>query len=560
MSSVILKPYQVEHFNKIIEILQRSYFYIDASEPGTGKTHVTCAVAAYYNIPVVVVCPASAQGTWLSAINTYKTPARDIPGRGYTISYESLAGTISNPPSHGLLMREDREKTITFYPTRLLQQYVNGPTLFIFDEFQKIKNITAAYKAVKAIAHYINSSPTSSRIAFLSGTPIDKKEQVINFLRLVGYINAYNLYTKSGTVITYTGLAELHVNAAKLDSEATRNFVENVTPPKTSKEAVDHAYEVFMSIIKPKVLSTMIRIISVNEQGNPMYSLNIMNGYYIMHPDDEVKYQKAVQNMAVSARYNPETQNIEEGGANLGGLVKALIDAQVSKIQIVIRLIMTDLTTPYMFNGQQCWNKVIFFSEFNEEVLKVIAEALKHYGVSSVLLVTGEIRPAKRNEMFAKFNQDDDTHRVLLANLLVGGMSVNLQDKTGKRRRRMYLMPGYRANDLHQASRRTFREGSIGESYVRFVYGLTKTSGVIETGLLSAMARKGKVMSDVVSGEEGSKIIFSDQYKAEYEVDPNQLLGMDITPSLASSSQPLPERVIEELPEDLEFDKLVIED
>ena len=182
----------------------------------------------------------------------------------------------------------------------------------------------------------------------------------------------------------------------------------------------------------------------------------------------------------------------------------------------MIRLLNRDLRETYQDEqGVTRYYKIIIYCDYYE-VIDGIRSAMSNW---NILEITGRIKDVLRPQMITSFNEDNDNNRILLANPVVGGLSINLQDKTGRHRRKTYIMPGYRINELHQASRRTDRDGAIGECYVRFVYGLTQ-QGSTEVNILTALARKGKVMHEMM---EEQRAKFPGEYEDEYEVDPRTI-------------------------------------
>lgn len=89
----ILRPSQTDHYNRILECLQRFYFYIDGSEPGTGKTHVTCKIARDSGLTMVVLCPSTAKVTWIDAFRDYSMAYWNLPVTGGIITYETFRST-----------------------------------------------------------------------------------------------------------------------------------------------------------------------------------------------------------------------------------------------------------------------------------------------------------------------------------------------------------------------------------------------------------------------------------------------------------------------------------
>jgi superfamily II DNA or RNA helicase len=169
-----LRPHQVAHYQRILEILSRFYFFVDGSEMGTGKTYVTAAVAITQKLPVIVVCPVAARQTWLNVFQAHGVTTYNLPETGGVITYDSLRSKKGYQPKHGLLTRDDTGTTPLFYPTTLFVQLVQAGVLVIFDECQKLKNNGNQNAAAKALVRQVYAIGGRSRIAFLSGSALDK--------------------------------------------------------------------------------------------------------------------------------------------------------------------------------------------------------------------------------------------------------------------------------------------------------------------------------------------------------------------------------------------------
>ena len=64
MEPIKIRPNQVQHYKRALEILTSFYFYIDGSEMGAGKTYIAAAIAITLGLPCLVFCPKGARNTW----------------------------------------------------------------------------------------------------------------------------------------------------------------------------------------------------------------------------------------------------------------------------------------------------------------------------------------------------------------------------------------------------------------------------------------------------------------------------------------------------------------
>lgn len=245
--NIELLPHQIEHTQKIENILQESFFALDFSTMGTGKTYCASYIAKKLNIPnIVVVAPLSVLPKWNLMKNKYGINII------HALSYCSLRSIKCKQPKHGLLTRVDKKieytdnntfQTVTrevteFFATQMWKNLVQQGVMFIVDEIQNVKNISSQFLSVKELIREIReNNPINSKVILLSGTPIDKNEQIINLYRSIGIINE-NLsfyYRKYFTPFAagFRKLLRYHENLLK-DTIVTREckkFYDTFTPP-----------------------------------------------------------------------------------------------------------------------------------------------------------------------------------------------------------------------------------------------------------------------------------------------------------------------------------------
>lgn len=499
-----LHPHQLEHFQRVMEILSRFYFYIDGSEMGTGKTYIAAAVAIATKLPCIVVCPLAARNTWKVVFSTYGVKVYNLPDTGGILTYSSLRSRKGCQPKHGLLTRDDSGKTIQFYPTTLLSQIVQAGVMLIFDECQNLKNASDQHKAVRAMVHQFYNASSRSRVAFLSGTFLDKKEQIVNFMRMVGFIASRNLYSKIQGKIRLEGVDDLHNWARRINADETRQYIENNPFKSTQSGSIEYTYNLFLEVIRPGIMSIMPR-----QEMNAMK--DIKNGYYFFPRSDETEYLMAEKELSEILEWNVHTNEISYSKDNMGSLINAMVRLQKAKTTTMIRVakeILNKNTTDS--NGNPVTPKVILFADYYIVIDRIMNEMAEFNPIE----LTGRLSEGKRNENVSLFQESNSKHRLLVGNPLVGGLSVDLHDTTGKYPRTMIIMPNYRINELHQATGRIFRSGTVGVAKIRFFYGV---SGTCESSILSALARKGKVMKTLLKEQSENGVKFPDEYESEKE-------------------------------------------
>lgn len=490
---ISLRPAQIEWSERAHDILMKNHGYIDTSPMGRGKTVITLYLAKRLGFRLLIICPTTVKSVWYEQAAKYGVEIIDA------ISYQSLRSTNGHQPSNGLLTREDYRtpeghKKVSFYPTEYCKELVESGILIVLDEVQFIKNNSDQYKACHALLRTIVTGGGLSRFALLSGTPIDKTEQSINLLRLLGYINRPRLYfihPANGQVI-FEGLEDL-INACNYMDPVTTAQVLADFPKITKSNASELCYELLVEVVKKTISGSMPPL---NIEG---FVLDEKDGYYNMGEAYEMA-TKAVQslNKATNFRGDAVQHNI-----NYGEISKAMLNIEISKINLFVRL-----ASETLHNVPN--SKVILSFNYVTNTLDVAAELLQEY---NPLLLTGKVPINKRGQIIDSFNNDPN-YRLLLMNTVVGGVGISLHDTVGDSPRYMFISPSYRLLDIMQARSRIWRDGVLSDATVRMVYGKDLAK---ETKILYALAKKTAVLKGVLAEDVVSETKFPGEYESYIE-------------------------------------------
>lgn len=458
---------------------------------GGGKTYIAIAVAIIFKLPVFVVCPKSAREEWERLCALYGVAVVDLLETGGVITYDTFRSRKGYQPRHGLLTRDDVNSR--FAATPELEALFKNGVLVVFDEFQKLKNSsTDQYRAAQALIKTLYKVGGRSRIAFLSGSAIDKPEQAINFLRLVGFITQPKLYTKVNGRTKKEGIQDLCAWARHVNKEAFERFDQRNICPTTQTGAAQYVFNLFIAVIKPSLMSIMPSL---------KLDIEIKNGYYILDPEDDHEYIQAIDNLERITKYNPSTRDVVRSKDNLGAITSAQIRLQKAKMKAMARRCRERLT-----NNPNL--KRILYANYYE-VIDYLLKELKDF---NPLELTGRVSEDVRNDNIRRFQEPNCNYRLIIANPVVGGLCINLHDTNGLFPREADIMPGFDINVLHQAAYRIARYGMVGTARVRFFYGL---SGSKENKIQQALDRKGGILQQVHLEQD---TIFPNNYQEEYEV------------------------------------------
>lgn len=480
--SVTLLPRQVEHFARLATIFQRYHCAIDTSPTGAGKSFTAAALAIHFGFPrVLVVCPKSVKVSWEEVIRETGIPVVGL----YT--YQTLRGRTQKPLSHPYLTRFDRsgESTI-FTPTPALHALIDEGVLLIFDEVQNIKNQSDQMRAAKAMISLLLGTTTgSSRALLLSGSPFDKEEHATNFLRTMGWIRHRQLYTVDpGTGdITLRGVQELIDTCLQIDRERTEAVVRGTVITKRTVSTL--AFNLFCEVVKRYMISEM-------PPPDLRFEKDVKDGYY--HSGAPVELREAISLLGrVTGYRGGELNEILDFGA----ITQALVRIEAAKTDIFIRIARRKLE-----RDPNC--HVIIYLNYNDTIERV-TEGLRTF---NPLVLTGACSDTQRRRIVRAFQAGEA--RLLIANTRVGGVGLNLQDLIGGRKRYVFGSPTYSAIDMHQAVGRVYREGTLSQPEVRWVYG---EIGREESSILNALARKRAVMQRVLEDQVGRGEEFPGGYR-----------------------------------------------
>ena len=228
---------------------------LETSNVGLGKSiMLSWILTRMRNInKAIMICTSSLTKMWEKYKEKYNLPFILI------LSYESLRSTKTTKKDrllkHNLLTRKTDD---TFEVTEYYMSLVEDGLVICCDESQKSKNSCDIQQALKTMCSYIQRRkeilPAPDKICglyFMSTTPCDKEEHLINFCYTCGIIKMPTLIDKvSGKL---TGLRELKTFCSNIDLEKTNNIFG--TMRINYKNAENIAYRLCTDVLLPKISS-----------------------------------------------------------------------------------------------------------------------------------------------------------------------------------------------------------------------------------------------------------------------------------------------------------------
>jgi len=491
MSKVLgytLLPHQKEHVQRIVTTLSTNKSILDLSLMGRGKTFTTSYSATVLRSVMVVICPASVETKWREMRSKYNAPVWKV------ISYESLRGRQNKQPKHGLLKRNDKVtktgSTITSFGVtdELAEVTKSRNVLFVFDEVQKTKNKSTQAKAcISLVSHACRSK--KSRVILLSGTPIDKEEQSINILRMMGLITSSMLVRRDPetNIVKWIGFDKLYRTCIKMDEDSTLRTKDDFNMQKT-RDYPKFAYQLFIKVILHKLSSKMPDDLKTK-------TLNIRNRYFRC-TDSE----KAVLNQYIG-RMKFFTEELLNGGGDkkiniISNIQKCLVEIEKAKISMIVRN-----AEPIVEQGK----KVCIMVNF-KNTIETLKERFAYY---SPIVIDGRTPKHKRQSMLESFQEDSDKSNIVIANMDVLSTGVDMDDKFGNRERYVFASPNYKTMVIQQMTYRFLRSDTKSDTTIDFVYG---DCGKEESSILGCLAKKSCVMRDACKDNGNNSVKYPDEY------------------------------------------------
>lgn len=604
--TVTLLAHQIDHVACLEQILSKQYFALDLSPMGTGKTF--CATEIWKKLGfthVVVIAPVSVLPKWTMMKTVYGLPVRQA------VSFCSLRSVKCHQPKHGLLQRVDkliealdphtglvtRTEKVEFHVTAQWKKLVEEGTLLVVDEIQNVKNVSSQFHCVRELVEEIrkqherihgvdvaagaaepsstqqqqpvetvvevtNNVPSSrsSKVLLLSGTPIDKAEQVINLYRATGVLHrnlgGYNPIKHSCYAGGYRDVLTFHESfiedpGTKACIDSFYNFMEKT---KRHRSWVDSPFYYMYHVIVPSSIQSahkhLVNYESMGyDNGNEnnfvkhIYGLfrdvfcqnmasamrlpsNVQkvikrNAYYYIPQEQRGLLLRGVSTLRWATQYDETTGDID---ISQGGLItnRAMSFANISK---ALRMIETAKIPMFVSAAREALRnhpqqKVVICVNYTDTIHDLV-EMLKEF---NPLVVRGSTNMYGRQQSFDAFQQANVTHRLLIGNVQCLSTGVDLDDKDGTYPRIALVSPNYSTITLHQLSYRFLRATTQSEAEVHFVFGrMLHASGAVVDGfdelpILHALSKKSKVMREVSSAvrqhfstslslsEEGDKV------------------------------------------------------
>jgi superfamily II DNA or RNA helicase len=171
-----LLPYQIQHTENLVRVIQNNNACLDASDTGTGKTYCAVAACSLLKLSPIIICPKSVIYSWIKVTQLFDVHPQII------INYESLK-TGNNYDK--LEKIKDKDKTnYKITPT--------PHTIFIFDEAHRCANLDTENSKMLFAA-----KRTNIPILLLSATIADYPEKFKPFFYILNFIETSQVESRN---------------------------------------------------------------------------------------------------------------------------------------------------------------------------------------------------------------------------------------------------------------------------------------------------------------------------------------------------------------------------
>ena len=488
IQSLNILPSQVEHFKKVLNILQNEVGYLDVSQFGAGKSFICLAVAITLNLSIILVAPKTVIPQWRKLAKRYGVHI-------YTaLTYNALRGTEKGGVGHDLLTRNGDE----FIPTSTVEECARAGLLIVYDECHYLKNDNSQLRAAAALSREavrLSRMGCNVRIAALSATPADKKENITNLFKILGIILEPNLYRYNRSTKKYVleGLQEAINKCNRYDRDNTFHIICRSVNKSTSKLI---CHELYTRVLKNVISSSM---------PNPDngFKKDIKNIFAIMPPEDVERMKAGALLFASATSYRPETGMVNYTSTDWGKVTESRREIDSSKVSTMCRLAREELD-----KDKNC--KIILYFTYKRDMYRA-KELLEKYGS---LVMNGDItKDSERTKLIEAFQKPDTEFRVFISNPKVAGVGIDLSDNDGRFRRFTFAAPSYNFIDEWQGTGRSFRMNTKSDAVIRFVYS---KAFPYESSILQSIAEKSQVARDM-SQENQQGILYPGEIESIIE-------------------------------------------
>lgn len=423
----ILRDYQIDHANKLVEAIKEYGGALDGSDTGTGKTFVALSVAKHLKRLPIVVTPKSVIPNWKDVSKLFKVNC-------FASNYEQyrIGGTAYL--SCGTEIKKDKE--VKTYNWKLPEN-----SLLIFDEVHRCKD----HKTINA--HMLAAAADQNiKILCLSATVGD------NPTHFYAVGRAIRMFSTVGQFMSWMyrrGIKKNPFGAFYFSKKAQKKYL-------------------------PKIHSDIYKSrgsrITVEELGDRFPENLIISEAYDMD-------SKSVEEInRLYAQMQPELDLVSEAAKQDEDMKLTANLRERQQIELLKVPLFVELAQDHIEEGMS----VAIFVNFTETIRSLSEKLNTTCIIDGTIVGNGEQREANRK----KFHTDKS--RIIILNIKAGGEGISLHDIRGEFPRVGIISPTYSAIDLVQLLGRLPRDGAKSKVIQKLIFA----SGTVEEEAAKRVKRK----------------------------------------------------------------------
>lgn len=404
MNLTQLLPPQREHAVHGLNSLYLNGVFADMSETGCGKTYVAAWISKIMNVPIVVVCPKVVRRTWDVVLANFGIKANVL------INFEKL---MRGNTTH-LTFKNNRDDGPQDY-----QLHFPKDCLIIIDEVHKCKGWNS-----KNSDFLIACKQQNFKLLLLSATAATNPLEMKSF----GFATLLHNLSDFRGFLTNAGAYTSRFGGYQID----------LGSDKTQRAMQSMHNDLFKTM---ECAGRMTR----KSFGN-IFPDNRVSAECIDFGTNTTKIQKVYEIMeAELAQLEQQSAGYKEHQFAI--MTKARRLAELLKVPIMVEM-MEDLFDEGI--------SPVIFVNYTETVLAIKNKLLKNSKLATHMnFIVGDQSEKVRNADIDAFQ--NNTRRIMIANLAAGNAGVNLHDLIGGAARHSIVSPSFSAIHLVQALGRIHR-------------------------------------------------------------------------------------------------------
>lgn len=450
-----LLPYQHEHTQNLVEILQKNTTALSTSDTGTGKTYCLVAVCAQLNLTPIIICPKSIISVWHRVSKLFKVKPFFI------VNYETIKsgkyyvnGAREKCPyltvhHYDPKKPEDKEKirlanshTEYVWDVDALPKNV----VFIFDECHKACDINTLNGSL-----LYNTKKLDKYVLLASATIAEKPERFRLFFYILNFIDPIQAKAKNLSFTKYMFIMNRWIMR---DLKPMYKIYTMLYPDRASRIRIDVLGDMFP---ESQILAQSFTMGQKREE------------------EIEQEYIKIADEIE-----NLHDKSVKDKGNILVKLMRSHQKIELLKIPTIV-----ELANDFMENG----HSVVIFVNFTQ-TLELLSEML-----NTKCIIYGEQTTETRQTNIDSFM--NNSSKIIICNIKAGSVGLSLHDIHGGAPRVSLISPTWSAIDLTQALGRVRRAGGKTKSLQRIIY----TANTIEEKIADKLQKKLNDLNTLNNGD-----------------------------------------------------------